>query len=206
MKPSLVHVAWPLLAVTLAGCAGAKGPPTQFYVLSPLNAPTTSGTQRAALVVDVAAVDLPEYLDRPQIVTRTGTNRLEMADDHQWGGNLRKDMARILAENISRLLGGEVTAGTQPAPLARVEMEVMRFERMPEGRVTLAANWSISLGRDRRRVAARFTELESDPVPADDYTGIAAAMSDLLGRLSQTLADEVRAQAKGHSSTQPSAR
>ena len=78
----------------------------RFYLVTPLE-----GAQAAAPApgpgVVVAAVRLPKYLERPQLVTRSGDNRLQLEEFHQWGGNLGKDLTRVLAENLSRLLGSD---------------------------------------------------------------------------------------------------
>jgi hypothetical protein len=65
----------PLLA--LARCAGIAA--SRYYALSPL--PESSGPAAAPIpdggvAIGVAPVRLPEYLNRPQIVMRTGPNQL----------------------------------------------------------------------------------------------------------------------------------
>ncbi len=84
-----------LVGTLMSGCIGTSAPVTRFYVLNPLEA--GAGTvgddgRKAALSVEVAALRLPQYLERPQIVTRSAENRLELAEFHQWGGNLRKNL------------------------------------------------------------------------------------------------------------------
>ena len=59
------------------------------------------------VAVVVASVRLPQYLERPQIVTRSGDNRLQLAEFDQWGGNLYQDMTRVLAQNLARLDRGD---------------------------------------------------------------------------------------------------
>ena len=97
-----------LVGGLLSSCVKSSTPVTRFYVLNPINSDTSlvSESERKGLLsVEVASLRLPQYLERPQIVTRSGGNRLELAEYHQWGGNLRKNMMRVIAKNLSQLLG-----------------------------------------------------------------------------------------------------
>jgi uncharacterized protein len=170
-----------LLAPLLGGCLGGKVEATRFYILTPTPAGAQVEAAPAGLAAEVAAVDLPEHLDRPQIVIRASPHRLEMSDGHQWGGQLRKDIARVLGENLTH------RAAILAEP-ARVELRVLRFERMPDGRVTLATHWTLALGAERRPTASRLTELHGPTVAEDDYEGIARTMSALLDELAQVIA------------------
>ena len=72
-------LAFALIAMTLAGCAGTE--PSNYYLLSALPAPETPirATPSDQLAVGVGPVTLPMYLDRPQLVTRASPNRLDLA-------------------------------------------------------------------------------------------------------------------------------
>ncbi len=88
------------LAPVLFACSTTS--PTRFYVLStiadkPAEAP-------ANVAVGVGPINLPQYLDRPQIVTRLSSNQLAVGDFDQWGGQLDDNLARTLAGNLSILL------------------------------------------------------------------------------------------------------
>jgi len=185
----------------LAGCfffgCGKAG--TRFYVLNPLDsgAGLVSETdQKVRLSIDVASLRLPQYLERPQIVTRSSGNRLVLAEYHQWGGNLRKNMIRILAKNLSRILDTPHIAISPHRPLNppdfRVDLEVMQFERDAERRVRLSAQWRLSSGMDRKPVTTRITELLSPVVPAgSDFEHTVSAMSTIFGELSQIIGEEI---------------
>ena len=74
--------------------------------------------------VVVAAVRLPEYLERPQLVTRSGDNRLQLEEFHQWGGNLGKDLTRVMAENLSLLLGSDAVVAAPHTQRTRPDYRV----------------------------------------------------------------------------------
>ena len=196
-----------ILALVIAlgfGCA-SSGDATRFYVLNPLDPGETlvKGTPpKAPLSVEIGSLYLPQYLERPQIVTRQSASRLDVAEFHQWGGNLRKDLMRVMAKNLSQLLATPYISISPHAPQVppdfRLGMEVMRFERDPDGKVRLSVQWSLTGGKDQALLTAQITELESPAVAAT--TGMEStvtAMGLLWGELSRMIAEDVSKYASG---------
>ncbi len=185
------------LAVALAtGCSSL--PPVRFYVVTPLAGPAPA-TRAPGPGVVVAAVRLPEYLERPQLVTRSGDNRLQLEEFHQWGGNLGKDLTRVLAENLSLLLGSDAVVAAPHAlrmrPDYRVELEVLRFERAGDARVHLTAKWWLQRGAGGSPLASPTTTLASEPLAeAASAELTVAAMSGVYGELSRVIAQAITRQ------------
>src|SRR5882757_4935 len=98
LMAAIAFVATPLL---LSGCAESK--PARFYVLTPLMA-AKEATAAKGPALGVGPVVIPQYLDRPEIVTRSSDNRLDLANFDQWGGRFGDNITRALAENLSGLL------------------------------------------------------------------------------------------------------
>ena len=192
----------------LSGCVKSSTPVTRFYVLNPINSDTSlvSESERKGLLsVEVASLRLPQYLERPQIVTRSGGNRLELAEYNQWGGNLRKNMMRVIAKNLSQLLSTPniaISPHRPPKPSDfYIELEVMKFERDSEGQVRFSTQWRLSRGRDRKSLATQITNLISPTVHSmSDFDQTVSAMSALVGELSQIIAQEILKQ--GHRSSE----
>ena len=93
------------LVFLLGGCSST--PPVAYYTLNTL--PETQQEIPAAVMDDTIAigvgpVDLPKFLDRPQIVTRKSQNQIEVSEFNRWAGSFPGDFARVLAKNISILL------------------------------------------------------------------------------------------------------
>jgi uncharacterized protein len=155
----------------LAGCTATT--PTRFYTLSSLLAAPGEATKAPPhdLAVGVGPVTLPEYLNRPQIVTRAGRNRVVLADFDSWIEPLDGLFTRTLTENLSLLLG---TDDVLPLPLRRairldydVEVNVTRFDVDSSGNAVLDARWLVyrDVGGELVR-SARSTIVE--PTPTDD--------------------------------------
>jgi uncharacterized lipoprotein YmbA len=183
----------------LFGCFSSINSATRFYILSPLDDLTGSGDEKSpnsSLSVEVASLRLPQYLDRPQIVTRSSGNRLILSENHQWGGNLRKNMIRVLAKNLSQLLATPNIAISPYRPRTPpdylVELEVMKFEKDPDGRVRFSTQWRLSTGKNRKPLAVKITELESAVVQTgSDLELTVLAMSTLLGDVSLIISKQI---------------
>lgn len=205
LRPLLMTVCASLVA--LAGCSSA--PATRFYTLAAVAEVPPAGAKgiapHAARPVTLVITDLrlPQYLDRPQIVSRGSDHRLRMTEHQQWGGNLRDDMTRVLAENLGRQLPGDrvLAAPTHLAlqPDYRIEVDVQRFEREANGPVKLAARWWIIHGSNGALLASPEASFTGAPVGEDDYEALVGAMSAVFGELAQAIADSIRARAAGGS-------
>lgn len=180
----------------LTGCLGSSSPVVKFYVLSPLPE-VTGDTDSRPLAIEISTIHLPQYLDRPHIVTRSSDNRLTILQSHQWGGNLRKDMMRTLAINLSRLLN---TPNVTIAPHRsssqsdyRVSIEVLKFEKDADDHVRLTAQWQITSGIERALLATQISTLSSaKPVPPGNPEEVVAMMSDEFGELARIIAETIQ--------------
>lgn len=193
-------IAYFLLAgCLLSGCVSSNTPATKFYVLNPLEPGEgllKNIEQKERLSVEVASLRLPQYLERPQIVTRSTGNRLELAEFQQWGGNLRKNMMRVLAKNLSQLLAtpNVFLSPHQPQtpPDFRIDLEVMKFERDPDGKVRLSVQWILSRGQDRKPLTIQMTDLTSQEGQTEsDLENTVSSMSALMGELSVIISREI---------------
>lgn len=176
------------LAALGAGCASA---PSKFYALSPTAA---AGGTTASYSVAVGPVSIPATVDRPQMVVTMGPNQVGIDEFNRWASPLQNDMARVVAENLARLLGTTMV-GVYRQPTAtgasyRVLIDVMRFESEPGKSATLDALWKVRGAKEGASRAGRTTvsETAADGRPA----ALVAAHSRALGRLSAEVAEAIR--------------
>ena len=118
-----------------------------------------------------------------------------MAEFDRWAEPLGPSFARALAENLSGLLGTERVAlfsweGGGPVDY-RITMEVIRFERMPEGEVSLIARWTL-LGPDRNELAPPRRSRIVVSTQQAGYEGVTGAMSEAVGKLSREIAAAIK--------------
>jgi uncharacterized protein len=185
--------------LALASCADSQ--PTRFYTLAAV--PDAPGEAMPALPPDLSVgigpVTLPPYLDRPQLVTRAGSNRAVLAEFDSWVEPLQGMFARVLAENLALLLGtDDVLMLPQRRALAldyQVEVDVTRFDVDTSGNAILDARWWV-LGRDGERLLRSGRSTISEPTQAGDYTAAAGALSRALGAMSLEIAQAIADQAR----------
>jgi len=180
-----------LLLPVLIGLAGCSTPVTQYYVLNTAPAKHAVETITPAPMVTIRQVEIPRYLDRPRMVSRDAENHLRISEYHQWGGRLRENLANTLSDNLAERLGS-VTVTTTPFPGSMdaeiaVLVDFRQFERLADGYMHLRVRWQLQ--RSGKIFQSHYEQLQSDAVVAeDDYAGMAAAMSRLLGRLADNMA------------------
>jgi hypothetical protein len=181
----------------LAGCARTAS--VSYYQLSPLEAPRNEPASGEAgkMVLGIGPVRLPEYLDRSQLVTRLSANRLQLADNHRWAEPLNKNIARVMGENLSALLGTSHIV-FHPWPSSRVTdyqllVEVLHFENESDGAARLVALWSVK-GKDGGMVLPERRSSYLVPALSRDQEGQVAALNQTLGsfcrEIAQALAPE----------------
>lgn len=181
-------------ALLLTGCAAS--PAVKFYTLVglPPEAAPSAGRTGAPLTLGLGPVTLPDYLDRPQIVSRASEYRLEVAEFHRWAEPLAGNVARVLAENLTaRLPGLRVAHYPWPAretPGCQVRIELGRFEAGTDAAVHLAATWTVAGREGGVAGGPRWTSL-SVPAPRDDFEATIRAQSEALARLSDEIAEDI---------------
>lgn len=184
--------------VSCISIGARESPDTHHYVLSPvIEAPSGETASPAApLVVGVGPVNLPAYLDRPQMVIRRAPDSIEIREFDQWGEPLRDGIIRVVAVNLARLLPESrvVTFPWRSTEDIRyqVVLDIGQMDGPAGGSVALDARWRV-LDRSGSEVAARVSRL-SEPAGADTA---AAAMSRALGALSHDIARELKATETG---------
>ena len=187
---SLLALLFWLVAAT--GCA--RSPKVTFYTLEPAagTPPAASGPVQSTIAV--GAITLPEVVDRQQLVVRGDGSRVVILEMHRWGGPLKSEIPRLLAENLRRLLGTDrVSADPQNAGRdadIRVLVDIQRFEAIPGESVTVDAFWTIRSTAGGASKTGR--SLVREPVRGTGYDAIVAAYSRALGVVSTDIARAVR--------------
>ena len=183
-------------AIALAGCLGSA--PTHFYALRSASG-DASGPPLAAhpeLGLAVGPVELPRYLDRPELVTQDASDRLIVADAHRWGGSLRTDILRVVADDLGRLLGTARVAVYPSEPRFRADYRVLLDVRDLQGKpgesVILLARWTVASMRDGSALAVEETRIEQ-PIASASYDDLVAADSAAFGSLSRQIAEKIAA-------------
>ena len=193
MRPTITMLATCLCLAILAGCGVT--PPARYYILTPVE---DSGAMRVTgPAIGIGPVAFPAYLDRPEIVHRSGNNQLHFAESDRWAEPLKTTFSRILAENLAVMLP---TDQISLYPWARttlvdyqISLDVSRFDADASGTVVLSAGWEISR-RDDGTVVSRHRQTYTEAAGGMIYPAIVAAQSRAVEKLAQDIVTAITAQ------------
>ena len=189
----VARIVWTAIALTLAGGCGSS-PPSSFFALSPTSPAAAASTQPGPLhTIRIRRPALPGYLDRPEVVNRIAGYRLGVAANDRWGGPLDEMVGRVVAQDLEERVPG-VSAYTEDGAIsaeadATIEVNVERFEADERGEIWLAADVAIERGlaHSSQGAVTRSVHLTSRS-HGETTAAIVAAMSELLGQLSDQIA------------------
>jgi len=196
MKDKTVSLKSLLLAMgmimLISGC-GAVTSPSDFYMLKPLTGPSTEGALKD-LVVGVGPATFPEYLNRPQLITRESPIKVRVNEFQRWAGPLQEDFLQVLAEDLSVLLESDKVVshpwGNYFSVAYKVPLDVQQFDGNTGEAVVLNVRWAI-LGRDDKVLVTRKSVIKAE-VKGADYDALVLAQSQALVELSKEIAGEIR--------------
>ena len=180
-----------VLALLIAtGCANPQ--PTRFYLLTPL--PAERPGSAAGPAVGLRPVQLPEELDRPQILTRTGENTVKLAEFDRWASPLVDNFTRVLAQDLAVLIPAERVAvfpWAKNTPIDyEVTVDVVQADGSLRGDCMLVAYWTIAK-RGAREVVARGKFTQTEPAGAS-YAALVSAKSRLVAALGRDIATALK--------------
>jgi len=188
------------MSLAMAGCLGSSRP-ARFYTLEPVQVRDGPGSSATDATLAVGPVELPDYVDRPQIVTRTGANELVISEFDRWGGSLDRQITSSLVATLRERLGPEqfAVAPWRSAILSggahyRVAVSVSRFDGTPGQSVVLQARWELIAQRDGKDEALGVKEASvTEAIDGSGYDAVVAAMQRALVRLGQQMGESVAA-------------
>ena len=183
------------LLVLLAACGVGPSEPGRFYVLStPPSLDAVSAATNKNLSIGVGPVTLPPHLDRTQIVTQASQYQLDLNDFDHWAEPLKDGFTRVLAQNLSVLMGiDSVLQFPWRRPFSvhyQVSVEIIRFDTDATGRSVLAARWNVVTGDGDELLFSRSTTIRSQ-AEGTGFEPIVAAMSLNLAELSREIATAI---------------
>jgi len=183
-----------LALVAGAALAGCGTSPTPHYYTLSVDTAAASAAARAQPSVAVGMVTLPEAVDRPQLVVRTGANQVRIEEYHRWAGPLKTELPRVLAGNLVRATGNpRIYAYPESASLAthyRLLVDFQRFDGAPGGEAAIDALWTIAAANGDVVRTGRASVRE--PVAGTSYADLAATYSRALAKLSGEIAGTLK--------------
>lgn len=196
-----VAVAAAVLAVlagaSAGGCFSPRPDPSKFFVLAPDGAASANSiapaglTPASAPTIGLGPIKLPEYLDRDEVVTRVGPNRLELSDQDRWAEPLDNNFKQVMAQDLTQALGTHSITfypwfGTTRVDY-QVRIDVYRFETDPSANAQLFAHWQV-LDGSAKLLYAGDSNLSEQARPGEP---VAAALSRTVDGLARQIASAI---------------
>ncbi len=186
------------MSLALAGCLGSSRP-SRFYTLAPLQIRNGQGGTPPDATLAIGPVEIPESIDRPQIVTRTGANELVVAEFDRWGGSLDSEISGALVATVrDRLASQQIAVApwrstilSGVGPSYRAAVSVSRFDGIPGQSVVLQGRWEL-IGQSGESLGVREATV-TEKIDGAGYDALVAAMQRALVRFGQQMADSVAA-------------
>jgi len=190
MRQRLYLILLPLFLL-MAGCSTKS----EFYRLQPTVTETTgSRSIHPERILGIGEVQVADYLEKPELVTRLAPTHLKVHEEQRWAGSLAGSIQEVLREDLSALLPRiSVLSYPWEEPVDdryRLYVTVERFDGDTNGTVTLAGRWTLADREENRVVTGEsFRYLERG---AAGPQGVVETQSALLERLSRRIAARVR--------------
>lgn len=185
-----------IMLLCLSGCLNLdpKADPTRFYTLSGMTEAEgwrlTSGP-----VVGVKRVVLPEYLDRPHIVTEVGGGELKLAEFHRWAEPVDMGVTRVIVQNLSGMLEGYGVVGEPWSKTGRPDYElhitILDFKpQICQGHIYFQAHYHIDDVKKKEEVHSGDVSMTVGLCKncCVDYLSIVRGMSRVLEKFSEEMA------------------
>ena len=182
-----------VFAVLLGGCVLKTSQPARLFVLDPIVTAGSAGAEPTGPPLGVLRVTVPDWIDRPEITSRTSAGQVAPDELARWGEPISRGLQRVIAENLAALLPDRQVArapfATRQETAHRLEVAFVEAARQADGSVLLDARWTVFGAGGTPVVQRRSTHRAG---PARDAAAAVLAMNEALAALSREIADAVR--------------
>lgn len=189
MKLERITLAAGMLAL-LVGCGTSPAP--RYFTLG--DSSLLSVPQGRTPSIVIAQTNLPELIDRPQLVLRQADNRVRIDEWMRWAEPLRRDIPRVLADELGRLLdSGRVLSlpvdGQGFDADFRLLLDVQRLEAVEGQGAQVDIVWRL-VPRQGKPIFGRSTLRESSV--SNEPEQLVAAQRRALKAVAEDIARQVR--------------
>ncbi|RJX28231.1 MAG: membrane integrity-associated transporter subunit PqiC [Desulfurivibrio sp.] len=183
-----------LAAIAAAACSAASHQVTYYSLLATNAAPLVAAQQRE-LVLSVGPVVIPDVLKKSQIATGGTDGRYQLSSSHRWVGDVDRELARAVAEQLAARLGTEQVAvfpwDQHLQPNFRVLLDVLAMGGEPGKEARLSVRWSLVDPQGKMAPVIRRSDLSETPADAGFGAWVNAQQRN-ISRLSEEIAAAIK--------------
>ena len=190
MKTIFLSLTVPLLLISCGALKPVKDTSVHHLLEAVIPERPVTGASPA---IAISRPSLPSYLDRQQLVNRSGDGQLQMNSYHLWAEPLDAAISRVTATNLGRLTN---SLNIQPVEnfvtldyQTLLEIRVSRFEPDLSNNLVLECTWKLQpvVGGVANTRPFRTTVAITPADTPKDLSGRIAAMNESLVRLAKEI-------------------
>lgn len=203
MRGVLISIIFCITPFILTGCAASQ--PTRFFVLNALEHSQKESLKSCQndriFTLGINPINMPRYLDRPQLMTKVNDNEFKLSELNVWAEPLKDTLTRVIAQNLNSVPCADILI--MPKALwqqinYRLSAEVIRLDGTLGGQALFDVQWSITEEQTRRVLIAKVSKYR-EPVLSHDYNALVYAYNRVLDSFSQEIAGSLTSIAQGSS-------
>jgi uncharacterized lipoprotein YmbA len=174
----------------LSACAGA--PPARHVTLDD-GRPRTAKSSPVPSVAVVRA-EVPERIDRPQLVLRTAGNLVTLSERYRWAEPLRREIPRVIANDLGELLDSSQVAALPAGGFDadfKLTLDFQQFEAVVGQGVDVDVLWRLE-HRSGMNYAGRSSFRQPlDEGASADHLVLVATQRQALRRVAEGIAGAI---------------
>lgn len=179
--------------LVLVGCS-ATSPPVSYYTLAGAEPPAQAAGKQSRLALQIGPVSVPDVLKKSQIVLGGGDGSLHPSDQHRWAGEVDRDIARAIGEQLALRLGTEQIAlfpsGQHLEPTHQVIIDVLAMDGVLGKEAVLVARWSVVDPTTKTARTTRRSAFSAQPADSSHAAWVAAQRHN-IAKLSEEIAGAI---------------
>lgn len=180
-----------LLALSLSHCG--RSPKQNFFVLNPIQN-SAKKIKNQSLRIGLESINLPEYLQKPQIALRQVPNKIIFDEENRWAEQVDKNIARVIQTDLNHLLKhNTVAASPWPGgfnPSHRLHITISRFDVSTNGDSVLLANYQLLDNNGEKTLYSQSVNYRNK-LNSLEPNQVVASMNRQLNRLSHQIARSI---------------
>lgn len=180
-----------LACTILTGCFGGRTPDSKFYLLNPIETNETNVLSKKQISIAVEQAIVPEFLDRPQIVTQEENSEIKISELNRWAEPLSDVFRRAIIEDMQQFLPNAFIKPKQyndDIYNYTVIIEINQMIAVLGEEATLDVWWSIKDMNGNLIERKRVTYKEEIK---NSYESYISAESQMVGKLAKNIAQAI---------------
>lgn len=178
---------------SLGACADA--PPARHLSLDDGRPPVARSSNTPA--VAVVRANVPDLIDRPQLVLRSGGNQVALSEQYRWAAPLRREIPRLVASDLGELLDSSRVAAVLPEDAGfpvdfKLALDFQQLDAVVGQGIDVDVLWRLE-HRSGKTFVGRSSFRQPLAGAVADPPALVAAQRQALRRVAAEIAKEIAA-------------